>query len=167
MSKRDDLIKMLMAEKQRRMQQPTPEAGGLGMASSHASPQVQQDGPGGIGEMISNIPGSAAQFASDVTAPIHSPVQTATGLYGLAKGAYQRAGRGAKGLALGPDEAQKLEPGDKEGNLEALGNFLSDRYGGLENIKKTLTQDPVGFAADIAGLLTGGGTMAARVGTVC
>ena len=72
----------------------------------------------GLGEMASsavgNLPGSAWQFAKDVTAPIHSPIETAKGLGGLAAGAYQSMARGAKGLAVGPEEAQKLEPGAQE-----------------------------------------------------
>ena len=120
----------------------------------------------GLGEMASsavgNLPGSAWQFAKDVTAPIHSPIETAKGLGGLAAGAYERMGRGAKGLAVGPDEAQKLEPGKNEGGLDALMSFFAERYGGLENIKRTVAEDPAGFLADISGLAMGGGGLAVK-----
>jgi len=35
--------------------------------------------------------------------------------------------------------------------------MVSDRYGGWENIKKTVSEDPVGFASDVSAILTGGG----------
>ena len=83
----------------------------------------------------------------DVTAPIHSPVQTAKGLGGIALGA-----------------AQKLIPGRQgaEQNIEAIGTFLKDRYGGLENVKRTLAEDPAGLLADLSGFVTGGATLAAK-----
>ena len=133
-----------------------------------SQPQAAPEAPQsmGLGEMASsavgNLPGSAWQFAKDVTAPIHSPIQTAKGLGGLAAGAYERMGRGAKGLALGPEAAQKLKPGENEGSVDALVSFVSERFGGLENIKRTVAEDPAGFLADIAGLAMGGGGLAAK-----
>ena len=35
---------------------------------------------------------------------------------------------------------------------------------GLENIKKTFAEDPVGFISDASIILTGGGTLATKVG---
>ena len=117
----------------------------------------------GLGEMASsavgNLPGSAWQFAKDVTAPIHSPVETAKGLGGLAAGVVQNRFREAKNFALGSDDA----PGENEQKLEALVSFIGDRYGGLENIKRTVAEDPAGFLADVAGLAMGGGGLAAKV----
>ena len=115
----------------------------------------------GLGEMASsavgNLPGSAWQFAKDVTAPIHSPVETAKGLGGLAAGVVQRMNRSQRS-GLGLDE----EPGAQEQNVDALLDFVKERYGGLENIKRTVAKDPAGFFADIAGLAMGGGGLAAK-----
>ena len=110
--------------------EPPPESMGLGEMASSA---------------VGNLPGSAWQFAKDVTAPIHSPIETAKGLGGLAAGAYQSMARGAKGLAVGPEEAQKLEPGAQEKNVDALIDFVKERFGGWENIKNTVAEDPAGF----------------------
>ena len=95
----------------------------------------------------SNLLPSAGRLISDVTAPIHSPIQTAKGLGGIALGA-----------------AQKLIPGRQgsEQNIEALGTFFKDRYGGLENIKRTIAEDPAGILADLSGFLTGGAGLAAK-----
>jgi hypothetical protein len=98
-------------------------------------------------EMVKNIPGSAWETAKAITAPIHSPVDIAKGLW--------KAGSGA---------AELLVPGE-QGNEEyarSVGQGLKERYGGLSNLKTTLQNDPVGMATDAAGLLTGGGTIAAR-----
>ena len=116
----------------------------------------------GLGAMassaVSNLPGSALQFAKDVTAPIHSPIETAKGLGGLAAGVVQNRVREAKNFALGSDEPA----GENEKKLEALVSFIGERYGGLENIKRTVAEDPAGFLADIAGLAMGGGGLAVK-----
>ena len=109
----------------------------------------------GLGEMASsavqNLPGSAWQFAKDVTAPIHSPIETAKGLGGLAAGAFQKA-------MYTPSE--QAASGDN--SVDALVDFVKERYGGLDEIKRTVAEDPAGFLADIAGLGMGGGGLAAK-----
>ena len=127
-----------------------------------AAPEAHAPQSMGLGEMASsavgNLPGSAWQFAKDVTAPIHSPVETAKGLGGLVAGGSQRLARSTREmLGLEPEE-----PGAQEGNVDALVSFVSERYGGLENIKRTVAEDPAGFLADIAGLAMGGGGLVAK-----
>src|SRR4030095_903240 len=53
-------------------------------------------------------------------------------------------------------------PGEEEKMVDALGEFFKDRYGGIENVKRTLATDPVGFASDLSIFLTGGGSVAAK-----
>ena len=121
-------------------------------AAPAAVPEAPPPQSMGLGEMASsaaqNLPGSAWQFAKDVTAPIHSPIETAKGLGGIAAGAFQ-----------------KLIPGEQESekNVDALMEFVKERYGGLEEIKRTVAEDPAGFLADIASLAMGGGGLAAKV----
>lgn len=111
-----------------------------------------------FGEMVSNIPESAAQFGSDIVAPFLSPVQTAKSVGNLALGA-----------------AQKLIPGEQEEEkyADAFGQFLSDRYGSIENFQQTVMKDPVGVLADAASVLTGlggavraGATAGGKIGKV-
>jgi hypothetical protein len=45
----------------------------------------------------------------------------------------------------------------------AAGGMLKDRYGNFESIKRTLAEDPVGAAADLSTILSGGATATARV----
>lgn len=101
---------------------------------------------------IQNAPASAAKFATDLVHPIMHPVETATGL---------------KNLALGVAEKTGMKSGTENvPYADAVGQFFSDRYGGMENFKQTMAKDPVGFAADLSMLLTGGASAAARVPVV-
>jgi hypothetical protein len=94
------------------------------------------------GEALRNLPKSAGQFASDMVAPIMDPVGTAKGLGNLALGT-----------------AQKLIPGEQSSEIYAdqVGQFFTDRYGGWENVKRTMAKDPVGFLGDLSTVLGGAG----------
>lgn len=119
---------------------------------------------GFLGKMISNIPASAAQFASDVTAPILSPIQTAKGVGGLIGGTAQKLARQAQEAAGSrSDQPINIPKGSMEQYPEAFGQFMSSRYGSPEAIKQTVQTDPVGSLADVAGLLTIGGGAASKI----
>lgn len=103
---------------------------------------------GAATEAIGNIPSSAGKFASDIAQPFLHPITTATGLKNLGQGVMEKLG---------------ITSGDQHVKYaDAVGQFLKDRYGSAENIKKTLATDPVGMAADVSMILSGGGTAAAR-----
>ena len=108
---------------------------------------------GGITQRaVKNLPGSAMQFAKDVTAPIHSPIQTAKGIGAVVEGTVQKSIKDrwrAQGFKIDKDESEQAS--------EAMANFITERYGGVENIKETIAEDPVGFLADAAMVFTGGG----------
>lgn len=93
-----------------------------------------------------NIPDSAARFGEDLIQPILHPIDTAKSLGNIGLGAVQ-----------------KLIPGEQSSEMyaNAVGEYFSDRYGGMENLKRTIADDPVGFAADFGSILTlGAGTTA-------
>lgn len=96
---------------------------------------------------MENLPESAAQYGSDMVQPFIHPIDTAKGIAKVAAGGIQ-----------------KLIPGEQsyEPFADAVGQFFSDRYGGWENVKRTMANDPVGFLGDISTVLSGGGTLAAR-----
>ena len=98
-------------------------------------------------QAFENLAPSAKQFATDIIQPIISPVETFENFKGLGSGIYQLFTPGVQ-----PDEAK----------AKAVGKFFSDRYGGWENIKSTMAQDPVGFLADLSVIVSGGGMLAAR-----
>ena len=93
-----------------------------------------------------NVVESGGRFLGDIGTAIMNPLDTAKAVGGLALGGFQ-----------------KLIPGEQgaEKNVDALVNLYVDRYGGLENLKKTAYEDPVGMLADFA-TLAGGGAMLAK-----
>jgi len=122
-----------------------PEASNFSMAGSMMEgAKAQREF---TGEMVSNIPESAAEFGSNLIQPFLHPIDTAESIYKLGSGAVQ-----------------KLIPGEQgnEQYADAMGQFVSDRYGSIEGFKETAKTDPVGVLADISMVLTGGGTAAAR-----
>ena len=98
------------------------------------------------GEALANAPRSAGEFAKNVAYPFMHPIQTAETFYDLGKGLLSKAG------VIDADES----------TVNAIGQFFADRYGSVENLKKTLASDPVGVAADAATVLSGGAALGAR-----
>tara|TARA_R110000803_G_scaffold3228_1_gene11023 strand:+ start:1089 stop:2717 length:1629 start_codon:yes stop_codon:yes gene_type:complete len=99
-------------------------------------------------QAVDNFVPSAKQFGKDIAEPFIHPVDTAKNLFGLGKGIVQ-----------------KLIPGEQadEATANAVGKFLMDRYGTVQNIKNTLAQDPVGALGDLSTAITGGGTAIAKL----
>jgi len=100
---------------------------------------------------ISNLPSSAAKLGTDVVNMLSHPIRTAKGA--------------AKLIAGG---TAKVFPGEGQEEVEAPADFLIDfykkRYGSVENLKKTLAEDPVGVFADAATIAIPGGAVAKGVG---
>jgi hypothetical protein len=102
-------------------------------------------------QAAANFPESLAQLGSDVVQPFLEPVKTATSLYQLGSGIYQLAVPGAH-----PNEEV----------ARRVGQYFGERYGGLENIKRTIATDPAGFLADLSLLASGGIGAVAKAGKV-
>ena len=58
------------------------------------------------------------------------------------------------------------EEGESQADVTPLIEYFSSRYGTMENFQKTATEDPAGVGLDILGILTGGGALVGRLGTV-
>ena len=93
-------------------------------------------------DLIGNIPQSTAQFVTDIATPFLSPVDTVTTLGKLGAGLVQLAIPGEQG---------------NEELARAVGSYYADRYGGVDNVLKTLKEDPVGILSDVALMATGAG----------
>lgn len=100
------------------------------------------------GETLSNVPGSAVNAAKDIGRAVIHPVETATNMADLGMGVMQKLG--------------VLSGTDYEKYPEAVGKFLVDRYGSVDNALNTLKTDPVGMALDISTVFSGGESLAAR-----
>jgi hypothetical protein len=114
-------------------------------------------------EAVTNVVPSAINLASGIYEAVTSPVQTAKGIVDIGAGALQNV------LPQGVvDFVNQFDKNPDARNraiaaADAVGGFYKDRYGSEEAFKKTMATDPVGFAADLSTLLTGGATATARV----
>ena len=138
----------------------------LGMAKGQPAAQAAQ-GSMGAGDVafqaITNIPSSAAKFAGDIYQAVTNPVETVKSIGMLGAGAIKNA------LPKSVTDfitSISSEPGQIDKAVEmanAAGGELSRKYGSMEGFKTAIATDPVGTAADISMLFTGGGSLAAKL----
>lgn len=100
-------------------------------------------------DTLSNVPGSAYNLVEDTIAPFLSPIETAESMADLGVGLYS--------LATGGDAPE-------EEVAEAVGQYFVDRYGSGDALKNSFKTDPVGVAADVLGVFTGGSAILAKTG---
>jgi hypothetical protein len=123
-------------------------------------------------QAISNIPASGAEFVKNIVGAATSPIETTqavTGLVGGAGAALSNKILDILGVPDIPKEAIEADPilrkaAKKEQIFDATVEGLSERYGGVENLKQTIATDPVGFLADVSAITTAGGALAAKLG---
>lgn len=124
-------------------------------------------------EAIGNIPKDAGNFVGNIYQAVSSPVQTAKNIGSLAVGLVDR---GATKLESAVPESIRNAinsvggsaidaPGYEKSRalVDAVGNMVSEDYGSIEKLKRKIANEPVGVLADVSALLTGGGTLAAKL----
>lgn len=122
-----------------------------------------------LGETAGNIIPSAAAMAGGMYEAITNPIQTAKGL-GLA--AYGGARNVAEAtLPTGAFEAIKSieDPETAKQAVEvanAIGGIYKDRYGSVNQLLDTIRTDPVGAAADLSIIFSGGAAATTKLPTV-
>ena len=94
-----------------------------------------------VGGFFGNVIKSGGEFGKSIASAVRHPIQTGKAVIDIAKGG-----------------ASKLIPGrqESEDTFDAAVGFYKQRYGGTQNIKDTIYNDPVGFLADVATVLTVG-----------
>jgi hypothetical protein len=108
------------------------------------------------GEALANVGTSAANFYKGLITAITNPVQTVSGVLDIGAGALQNI--------LPKDLVDLVNQIDNKPEAakravdaaNAAGGFYKDRYGSIDALKNTLATDPVGAAADLSTLFTGG-----------
>lgn len=117
-------------------------------------------------EAIPSAPASAIQFGKGMYEAITNPVETAGTMLDIAAGGLQKAA----GAALPKPVMDFLNSFDNAAAKRAMnaanqfGGQMAARYGTYDRITNTMATDPVGFAADMSTLLSGGAGVAGRVG---
>jgi len=99
------------------------------------------------GAALSNSGHSLVEFGKSMVQPVIHPIDTATNLKNLGLGVLEKAGS-YTGLT---------NPGEHEKYAEAVGHHFKERYGGWDNVKRSMAEDPVGVLADLSLALTGAG----------
>lgn len=94
---------------------------------------------------LGNVPSSFANLGGGLVQAAMHPIKTVEGLGSAAIGGVENLTGANQG---NPDEHQKI--------ANAIGKSLVDRYGSIENMQRTATNDPAGFGADVLTLLEGG-----------
>lgn len=102
------------------------------------------------GAALSNLGSSAVQAVSDLAQPILHPIDTANAIGDIAGGLASKAG------IMEHDESA----------ADSVGQFFADRYGGMDAVKRTMAEDPVGFLSDVGTILSAGGLAGARAAGV-
>lgn len=124
---------------------------------------------GGTIKALGNVPSSSYNLGKNVVDAVSHPIDTAINIGKIVKGV------GAKVAQLGveavtdsnSDIYKRAVVGNEDTQrFDNIISFFKDRYGSVDNLKKTAIEDPAGMAADISALFTGGGALATKVGTV-
>jgi len=103
-----------------------------------------------------NLPASAKQFATGLYEAVTQPVQTAKAILDVGAGALRAAMPESVRTFIDRFDAEPAATQQAMDMANAVGGMYKDRYGSYESLKRTLAEDPVGAAADLSTLLTGG-----------
>jgi hypothetical protein len=117
-------------------------------------------------QAITNIPKSGYEFGKNIYEAVTHPLRTAGGIMDLAAGTLHNIT--PKHIAEWIDKAD-YNPDATERAIQtanAVGHLYKHRYTTSEGFKEALATDPVGVASDIATLMSGGSTLASKVGAV-
>jgi hypothetical protein len=94
---------------------------------------------------LGNVPSSLYGLGAGVVGMALHPIQT-----------VENIGRGVIGGVENLTGQNQGNPDENQLVANAIGKSIIDRYGGLEQLQNTATNDPAGFGADIASILAGG-----------
>lgn len=103
------------------------------------------------GQAVSNLGQSTGNFVKNISQPFLHPINTAENIGNIGLGVMEKLG------LYGSDQHEKY--------ADAVGKMFMDRYGSVDNIKKTLAHDPVGALADVSALLSGAPGVVGKIGS--
>jgi len=109
-----------------------------------------------LGGFAGNVIKSGYNVAKGVAGAVMHPIDTASGLVDVGAGALQNVLPKSVVDFVNKFDSDPAAAKRAVAAADAVGGVYKEKYGGLDKIKKTLYEDPVGAAADISTLLTGG-----------
>jgi hypothetical protein len=114
------------------------------------------------GQALANLPASAKRFAGGIYEAVTNPIQTVKSVLDVGAGALQKALPDSVVNFVNQFDASPEAAARAVEAANAVGGMYKDRYGSYEGLKRTLAEDPVGAAADLSTLLTGGSAATSR-----
>jgi hypothetical protein len=108
------------------------------------------------GEAVQNIPSSGVEFVKGIAEAVTSPVETAGSLLDLAAGTLNRAMPAPVRNFINRLDTDPASTKRAVQTAQQVGGVYRQRYGSVEALKRTIATDPVGAAADLSTILTGG-----------
>jgi hypothetical protein len=108
-------------------------------------------------QAISNLPESFGNLVGGLYQAVTSPLQTGKAVLDVAAGGLQNILPERLVQAIGEDKASR-------DMANKVGQMYVERYGGVENAKRTIANDPAGFMADVSTALTGVGGVVPKAG---
>lgn len=123
------------------------------------------------GAALSNVPKSGMKFIGDVYHAVRHPIETVAGLGELGLSAVEPfipdafLSMGTAPVAgVSPTAATQEARQQAQDTRSNFANFIAERYGGFDNLKRTMAEDPIGFLGDFSLLLSGGAGAARLAG---
>jgi hypothetical protein len=107
-------------------------------------------------EALKNAPKSAVGMAENLITPLIHPADTIKGLGDVLGGVMKPV---TPEFLYGKEASQRADVAKK-----GFVDFLSNRFGGYDELKRTVAEDPIGFLGDLSTLFSGGSTAAGKVG---
>ena len=100
-------------------------------------------------EMLYNLPSSFQNLVTDVVQPFLSPIETLKSFKDLGEGLLSKMG--------------VVDSPEKEKFADSVGDHFKNRYGSTDAFMNSLRSDPAGVGSDVAGVVTGGASIVAKV----
>ena len=112
---------------------------------------------------ITNLPASAGKYGRELYEAVTNPIATASSILDVGAGALQKllpkqVVDFVNQFESNPEASQRAVQ-----TANAVGGEYAKRYGTLEGFKQAVATDPVSVMGDMSILLTGGGSVAAKV----
>lgn len=125
-------------------------------ASFPAPELTSQDNPLAMtGRVLGNIPSSALNLGKNIAGTILHPIKTVENLARIPLGAGEELGSAITGNPTNDANTQAFH---------GLIDFFKNRYGSVNNFRKTIENDPVGFGLDLSLALKGSGAALEGIG---
>lgn len=112
-----------------------------------------------VSKAIENFPASFRNVVTGAYEAVTSPVQTAKTMFDIGAGAFA-----SRYSPILPESVIKAIGEDRVDVANQVAEMYAKRYGGVEQAKRTIANDPAGFMSDVSAVLTMGGGVVPQLG---